>query len=551
MDDIELQDALGLARANNEDSISTVHDDRDLQWVNDIDTVDIKSIAESILQTDETYDSNDCDSPLHPYTDMLINSFCFRLIKSFRHSKLSQSESHILFDLIHSALPSPNNLPKYLMRLVFAPSCATSNEYDIATIYDSDVKSILRVLLENIGDKIRVYKHDLMSNNDTSGNLDIGFAYAYQNLLHRFSNEYFIMALIHLDGIGLCKSNKLKMWLLSFSIIELPAKLRYQKHNVVIVSIWVSSKEPIASVWLRKSIKKLEELTITGIYLNSLIALNFYLTGRQNDNDNFIEVVSYTSSRQECRRIWQKKEEGFDDNNGCEVEEEDENENDGEAIDTLTYCSILRGGTSSDEEADESHLNVSSASSIIQHLDVKIEKRNHANDIDISAYHEPGTSQIQEDMHKDINLLLIREKSVGDYTRQVLRSLYSREELTSSILPPGGEHFARKPLDNQRFEKLHRALRYKYYTIESRYDDFFHKNFKQCDMPENRDKVANFTFTNNGIDQFSFETEGAHFKAIHTPDNTTDHLCFWVEEEQTLFPGDTILGQGTTEFEYL
>ncbi|CAF1038418.1 unnamed protein product [Rotaria magnacalcarata] len=504
MDDIELQDALGLARANNEDSISTVHGDRDLQWVNDIDTVDIKSIAESILQTDETYDSNDCDSPLHPYTDMLINSFCFRLIKSFRHSKLSQSESHILFDLIHSALPSPNNLPKYLMRLVFAPSCATSNEYDIATIYDSDVKSILRVLLENIGDKIRVYKHDLMSNNDTSGNLDIGFAYAYQNLLHRFSNEYFIMALIHLDGIGLCKSNKLKMWLLSFSIIELPAKLRYQKHNVVIVSIWVSSKEPIASVWLRKSIKKLEELTITG-------------------------------SRQECRRIWQKKEEGFDDNNGCEVEEEDENENDGEAIDTLTYCSILRGGTSSDEEADESHLNVSSASSIIQHLDVKIEKRNHANDIDISAYHEPGTSQIQEDMHKDINLLLIREKSVGDYTRQVLRSLYSREELTSSILPPGGEHFARKPLDNQRFEKLHRALR----------------NFKQCDMPENRDKVANFTFNNNGIDQFSFETEGAHFKAIHTPDNTTDHLCFWVEEEQTLFPGDTILGQGTTEFEYL
>ncbi|CAM4748558.1 unnamed protein product [Rotaria magnacalcarata] len=70
-------------------------------------------------------------------------------------------------------------------------------------------------------------------------------------------------------------------------------------------------------------------------------------------------------------------------------------------------------------------------------------------------------------------------------------------------------------------------------------------------MPENRDKVANFTFNNNGIDQFSFETEGAHFKAIHTPDNTTDHLCFWVEEEQTLFPGDTILGQGTTEFEYL
>ncbi|CAF1427315.1 unnamed protein product, partial [Rotaria magnacalcarata] len=148
----------------------------------------------------------------------------------------------------------------------------------------------------------------------------------------------------------------------------------------------------------------------------------------------------------------------------------------------------------SDDEVDESHLNVSSASSIIQHLDVvldsirqenqkyfvqlskKIEKNNHANDMDISTYREPGTSQILEDvMHGNINLLLIRGKSVGDYARQVLRSLYSREELTSSILPPGGEQFARKPLDNQRFEKLHRALRCKYNISGSRYDEFFHK----------------------------------------------------------------------------
>ncbi|CAF2134342.1 unnamed protein product [Rotaria magnacalcarata] len=260
--------------------------------------------------------------------------------------------------------------------------------------------------------------------------------------------------------------------------------------------------------------------------------------------------IEHRGSREECRRIWQKKEEAqnstsFDDNNGCEDEDEEEdeneNENDEEAIDILTYRSnsktlskscapnkkrtplqstihfnerpstmkstkrikrndfeneiqVLRGGTSSDDEVDESHLNVSSASSIIQHLDVvldsirqenqkyfvqlskKIEKNNHANDIDISAYREPGTSQIQEDvMHGNINLLLIRGKSVGDYARQVLRSLYSREELTSSILPPGGEQFARKPLNNQRFEKLHRALRCKYNISGSRYDEFFHK----------------------------------------------------------------------------
>ncbi|CAF1176560.1 unnamed protein product [Rotaria magnacalcarata] len=95
----------------------------------------------------------------------------------------------------------------------------------------------------------------------------------------------------------------------------------------------------------------------------NLIVLNFYLPGRQNDNANFIEVLSYTSSREECRRIWQKKEEA-------------------------------QNSTNFDENR----------------------KSNHVNGIDISAYREPGTSQTQEDvMHKDINLLLVRGKSAGDY----------------------------------------------------------------------------------------------------------------------------------------
>lgn len=70
-------------------------------------------------------------------------------------------------------------------------------------------------------------------------------------------------------------------------------------------------------------------------------------------------------------------------------------------------------------------------------------------------------------------------------------------------------------------------------------------------IPENPDTIVDFTFINNGNEQFEIETDGAHLKAIHTPGHTTDHLCFWLEEERALFSGDTILGQGTTEFEDL
>jgi hypothetical protein len=61
-------------------------------------------------------------------------------------------------------------------------------------------------------------------------------------------------------------------------------------------------------------------------------------------------------------------------------------------------------------------------------------------------------------MHEGNSLLRIRGKNVGDYARQVLRILYSQEELLSSILPPGGSQFIRQPLDEKRFERLHGML---------------------------------------------------------------------------------------------
>ncbi|CAF1489595.1 unnamed protein product [Rotaria magnacalcarata] len=235
---------------------------------------------------------------LHFYTNIRLSDACNKLMNLFRDSQVSKFQAGRFLEFFQSVLPTPNSLPRSIdemtsvldisnysnkriicslcgstldLKIRKCLSCPDSDHRSLILIYDTHFSDILQSILGRLKTDIKQYK-DKIINENNDGDYDIPFASTYRDLLKKNSHKNFISLIFHLDGINLCKSTKLKMWLFSTSIIELPPTLRYRRSNMPLISMWIACKEPDIKLWLNESVEMLKLLKNTGILVDGFSA---------------------------------------------------------------------------------------------------------------------------------------------------------------------------------------------------------------------------------------------------------------------------------------
>ena len=122
-------DANKYNKLNESDIDTNKHDDRnEYDDPNELNIEGYEHSDISVIDTDEyTYENsmdylNSCftgyDKNLHNLTNISAHEFCTRSLLLLRDAKMCKSQSDKLTHLIHSSLPTPNNMPKSMKQIL-------------------------------------------------------------------------------------------------------------------------------------------------------------------------------------------------------------------------------------------------------------------------------------------------------------------------------------------------------------------------------------------------------------------------------------------------
>ncbi|CAM4870437.1 unnamed protein product [Rotaria socialis] len=297
------------SNANRLNTAITTHDD---QYSSSQNLHDASNIEEQILtsnrhssnssidnsETDESFnieiedddnngkedDSESIQNPtivLHRSTNVLLDDACFDFLQLIRRSQISKTNANRWLLFIKSLLPFPNSIPSNINGLLThlnifnyfqkrtvcllcrrnlqdnqtkCDDCSIADKTNIAYVLDTDVLSLLKTTVSRLANEIQKYK-DYFLHFSQNEAYDIPFAKRYKNLVVQYPGENLLSLILHIDGISLVKSTKLKLWLCSASIVELPPNLRVRRKNIILLSMYIGYTEPDIILWLQSNLQ--------------------------------------------------------------------------------------------------------------------------------------------------------------------------------------------------------------------------------------------------------------------------------------------------------
>ena len=145
----------------------------------------------------------------------------------------------------------------------YCNKCGPGEAKRLANIYDANLSLLFNRTLDCLSNEINSYRRTFLTASRDELTNDIPYNKNYQLLLNT-TNQPFISLILHLDGIGLSRSNNQPLWLLSCSLVELPPHLRIRRFNMPVLSVWIAKEEPNMNLWLQEIVGRLQILKKEG-----------------------------------------------------------------------------------------------------------------------------------------------------------------------------------------------------------------------------------------------------------------------------------------------
>jgi hypothetical protein len=143
------------------------------------------------------------------------------------------------------------------------PNCVNDNPQHFAFVFDSIQEITFTRTYDRLSSIINSYRQIFAKQEVDNKTNDVVYNDNYK-ILHNSINYPFISIIIHLDGISLGKSQSKNLWVLSCSICELPPGIRNRRQNNIILSLWISERQPKINLWLDRCLCQLVSLKQKG-----------------------------------------------------------------------------------------------------------------------------------------------------------------------------------------------------------------------------------------------------------------------------------------------